>query len=274
MLQLSEIYIYPIKSLGGIRLSEAEITTRGIKYDRRWMLVDANGRFMSQREFPKMTLLKTSIFTNFLKIDDSTTEKELLIRHEPALINVEKKVMVSVWDDHDIVAYEVGNLANNWFSEALGTPTRLVYMPEESHRKVEEKYFVEGDEITSFSDGYPILIIGTASLADLNNRLESPVTINRFRPNFVFTGGGAYEEEDWHKFTIGGVIFYGVKPCGRCVMTTINQETGQKTGKEPLLTLSKYRKVGNKILFGQNVLASQLGTVREGDFMKVLSRIS
>jgi hypothetical protein len=145
-------------------------------------------------------------------------------------------------------------------------------MPEESQRKTDVQYALTGEEITSFSDGYPILIIGQSSLNDLNNRLENPVNINRFRPNFVFTHGEPFEEDNWHEFTVGNIRFFGVKPCARCIMTTINQETGEKKDKEPLLTLNKYRKAGNKILFGQNVLISQLGTVSVGDDVTVISR--
>jgi uncharacterized protein len=269
MLKLSEIYIYPIKSLGGIRLEKANITSRGLENDRRFMLVDANGRFLSQREYPQLAIFQTEIEGDFLKIINKKTDEILRISLSP--ISQSASISVTIWDD-TTSAVEVNHEASEWFTQALGIPTRLVYMHEESQRKTEPNYSLTGDEITSFSDGYPILVIGQSSLDDLNNRLEKPVNINRFRPNFVFTNGEPFEEDAWHEFTVGGVRFFGVKPCARCVMTTINQETGEKSGKEPLLTLNKYRKAGNKILFGQNVLISQLGSVKTGDLIKVKSR--
>lgn len=272
MLQLSEIYIYPVKSLGGIRLETAKITTRGLENDRRFMLVDENGRFLSQREHPQLAIFKTEIEGNFLKITNKKDGSTLKISLQYSLNHkVTQSLKVQIWDD-ETLAVEISSEATNWFTEALGIPARLVYMPEESQRKTDAQYSLTGEEITSFSDGYPILIIGQSSLDDLNNRLENTVNINRFRPNFVFTNGEPFEEDAWHEFTVGSVRFFGVKPCARCIMTTIDQETGEKNGKEPLLTLNKYRKVGNKILFGQNVLISQLGTVSVGDDVKILSR--
>ena len=269
MLKLSEIYIYPIKSLGGIRLDATNITTRGLENDRRFMLVDENGRFLSQREYTQLAIFKTEIEGEYLKITHKKDGQTIKVNLSPSSQSI--PIQVTIWDD-ETTAIEVSQEASNWFTQALGIPTRLVYMHEESQRKVESNYALTGDEITSFSDGYPILIIGQSSLDDLNNRLENPVNINRFRPNLVFTDGEPFEEDAWHEFTVGDVRFFGVKPCARCIMTTIDQETGEKKGKEPLLTLNKYRKAGNRILFGQNVLISQLGTVSIGDDVTVLSR--
>ena len=270
MLQLSEIYIYPVKSLGGIRLEEAEITDRGLQYDRRWMLIDENNRFISQREYSRLALFEVVIQDSDLVVTDRKSGKILRVAHTSIHLNI-FPINVTVWDD-EVVAVEVSQIANDFFTQALGMSTRLVYMPEESHRKTDANYSLHGDEITSFSDGYPILIIGQSSLDDLNNRLAEPITINRFRPNFVFTGGNEFEEEEWHEFKVGGIRFFGVKPCARCIMTTIDPQTGEKEGKEPLLTLNRYRKAGNKILFGQNVLISQVGKVSVGDIIEVISR--
>ena len=270
MLQLSEIYIYPVKSLGGIRLDKAEVTDRGLKYDRRWMLIDENNRFISQREYPQLALFKVAIKDDNLVITDRKSGKILTVSHSPIYPNT-PSLNVTIWDD-EVSAWEVGKIANDFFTQALEMSTRLVYMQDESHRKTDANYSLKGNEITSFSDGYPILIIGQSSLNDLNNRLAEPITINRFRPNFVFTGGNEFEEDEWHEFSVGNIRFFGVKPCARCIMTTIDPETGEKKGKEPLLTLNRYRKAGNKILFGQNVLISQLGNVLVGDEIEVISR--
>ena len=270
MLQLSEIYIYPVKSLGGIRLNESEVTDRGLKYDRRWMLIDENNRFISQREYPQLALFGVAIKDDNLLITDKKTGERLTISNS-LNHSATQSLKVTIWDD-EVEAYQVSKIANDFFTQALGMPIRMVYMPDESHRKTEIDYSLKGDEITSFSDGYPILIVGQTSLDNLNTKLVEPITINRFRPNFVFTGGQAFEEEEWHEFTVGNRRFFGVKPCARCVMTTIDPQTGEKKGKEPLSTLNKYRKAGNKILFGQNVLISQTGSVSVGDIIEVISR--
>lgn len=269
MLKLSEIYIYPVKSLGGIHLDVANITTRGLENDRRFMLIDEKGRFMSQREHPQLAIFQTKIEDTFLKVTHKKTGQILSINLSSN--SQLTPLSVTIWDD-ETSAIEVSNDASLWFTQILEIPTRLVYMPEESQRKTDPQYSLTGEEITSFSDGYPILIIGQSSLNDLNNRLANPVNINRFRPNFVFTDGEPFEEDNWHEFAVGNIRFFGVKPCARCIMTTIDQETGEKKGKEPLLTLNKYRKAGNRILFGQNVLISQLGTVSVGDDVTVISR--
>jgi uncharacterized protein len=271
MLKLSEIYVYPVKSLGGVSLEETEITDRGLQYDRRWMLVDENNRFLSQREYPQLAIFEITLFTDYLRIMDSRSSKGVIVKLEPQFSEITGVIKTTVWDDK-VEAWHISKLVDDFFTEALGIPTRLVYMPEESHRKTDAQYALSGDEITSFSDGYPILIIGQSSMDDLNNRMAEPLSILRFRPNFVFTGGNEFEEDEWHEFNIGNVRFFGVKPCARCVMTTVNPLTGEKKGKEPLLTLNKYRKAGNKILFGQNVLISQLGSVSVGDNIEVVSR--
>lgn len=266
MIQLSEIWIYPVKSLGGIQLQKAQVTDRGLEYDRRWLLVDENGQFLSQRDYPELALFQPKTENDFLTITHRIKLETIAIPLRPTFLKSETKIKVTVWDDV-MDAFEVSLEATNWFSRMLGFGVRLVYMPDESQRKVDAKYAVTGNEINSFSDGYPFLIIGQASLNDLNLRLETPVPMNRFRPNFVFSGGLAYAEETWREIKIGTLTFFGVKPCGRCVMTTIDQDLGTKSSKDPLLTLSKYKKVGNKVIFGQNLVGVELGWVAVGDFV-------
>lgn len=268
-LTLSQIFIYPIKSLGGIALPKAQVEDRGLQYDRRWMLVDEQGQFMTQRAFAGMALLQVALGAEGLQVSHRSHKNlaPLFIPFEPAGLN---PVQVTVWED-SCLALEVSAEANAWFSRALGRSCRLVYMPDTSRRPVDPDYATPG-AITSFSDGFPILLIGQASLEDLNSRLSEPVGMERFRPNLVFTGGQAFEEDDWNYFCIGEHAFQGVKPCRRCVMTTIDQQTAEK-GKEPLQTLSTYRQKGNKILFGQNVLPFTPGqTLCIGDPIKVKSR--
>jgi uncharacterized protein YcbX len=265
MFQITELYIYPIKSLGGIKLDSATVTDRGLKYDRRWMLIDADNLFVSQREFSKMALLKTSISDEFLTVTNTYNNTSINIS-----LNPEKRdlITVSVWDD-SCRAHPVCDEADAWFTAALNTNIRLVYMPDDSQRFIKEKYAAD-NEITSFSDAFPFLLIGQASLDDLNNRLDNPLPINRFRPNIVFTGGEPYFEDIIDKFTINNITFNGVKLCARCNVITIDQDNAESS-KEPTKTLATYRSKNKKIYFGQNLTHSGTGNVSVGDELKLIS---
>lgn len=266
-LRLSEIWIYPIKSLGGIRLNQSKVLEKGLEYDRRWMLVDENGTFLTQRLFPAMALLKLKIEHEALTI----THNQKSISHRISLTPLanQKEIPVTIWDD-SVTAFEVNTESSAWFSDALETKCKLVYFPEENARPVDPRYKVN-DEHVSLADGYPFLIIGQTSLDFLNSKLDQALPMNRFRPNFVFTGGEAHEEDAWRNFTIGSNRFIGVKPCARCAVPTINQETAEK-GQEPTRTLATYRKKENKILFGQNVLAVDHTVLKEGDLITIQTR--
>ena len=256
---LTEINIYPVKSLGGISLHEAEVTDRGLKYDRRWMLVDENGKFLTQRVLPQMSLIKTSIDNHSLKLYHKL--KDELSFSVPLEIYNDKQHKVAVWNDA-VDAIYVSKEADQWFSETLEFKCNLVYMPATSKRRIDTKY-AKKNEIVSFADAFPFLIIGQSSLDDLNSRLDEKLPMNRFRPNFVFEGGAPFDEDKMKSFKLGNIIFYPVKPCSRCVVTTINQDTGTK-GKEPLATLANYRTHNNKVMFGQNLLHEGRGTVKVG----------
>ena len=249
MLTLSELYIYPIKSLGGIALREALVERRGLQYDRRWMLVDAQGRFVSQREVPAMTQLGTAIEGGQLRIFVKKNPADYL--DIPLEEGILFKTRVSIWSDK-CTALEYPLFINEWFSDQLNFPVRLVSMPDTTRRQADGRYAPKGQYV-SFADGFPFLIIGQASLDDLNQRLPDALPTNRFRPNLVFTGGKAYEEDNWTDFQVGHQAFRGVKPCGRCTIITTDQDSGA-IGKEPLRTLAQYRSQGNKVLFGQNVI--------------------
>ena len=262
---ISELLIYPVKSLGGISVQSAVLTDRGFEYDRRFMLIDAQNRFVTQREFPEMAFFKTAILGDQLIITDKRDGSSVAV----SLIAVEgEQIGVQIWDDH-CQAMLLDNAIADWFSARLSQPVQLVYMPDESRRPVDPVYAGNG-ELTSFSDGYPVLIIGEESLKGLNARLENPIPMDRFRPNIVFSGGYLHVEDTFNVFRVGGVELHAVKPCARCVMTTTDHETGKRTA-EPLKTLSKYRSQHNKIYFGQNLLASKTGEVRLGDHLIVLS---
>ena len=264
MLTISELNIYPIKSLGGIALNNATLTDRGFEYDRRWMLVDENGQFLSQREVHAMALLKVQLTGEGLLIRNTNVPgAELLVPFQP---ESSETGMVTVWSNH-CRAQKVSEGADAWFTRQLGQPCKLVYMPDATHRYVDSRY-AHHKEITSFSDGYPLLLIGQASLDDLNSRLATPLPMDRFRPNIVFKGGTPFLEDMMKEFSINGITFYGVKPCARCSITTIDQQTAQ-TAKEPLKTLSTYRMKNNRIHFGQNLLYQGTGIISLGDTVTI-----
>ena len=263
--KLSQIFIYPIKSLGGISLQSSIIKKRGLQYDRRWMLVDENNKYITQRTHPQMALLNVEITNGGLLVSHKdNSNKQLFVPFE----NKGKEILVTVWNDK-CLANESSEEINEWFKQTLDVNCKLVYMPDSSERIVDKKY-VRENKLTSFSDGYPFLIIGQSSLDLLNSKLKTDISITRFRPNFVFIGGVPHEEDKWNKFKIGDAIFRVVKPCARCVITTVNPQTGLK-GKEPLITLSTYRNVNNKILFGQNLVCEKGSIIKVGDILETLS---
>lgn len=241
-------------------MQEAEVEERGFKYDRRWMLVDTYGEFLTQRQHPQLALLQvalgTSELTVFSKVDPS---REISFDLE---MNSGKEMQVKVWGD-EVAALQVDPAVSAWFSDFLGMDVELVVMPASSHRKLDPRYAVQ-EESVSFADGMPYVIIGQASLDELNGRLANPVGMDRFRPNLVFSGGEAYAEDQFKQLRIGEVDFQVVKPCARCVMVTVDQDKGTK-GKEPLATLATYRSQGSKVYFGQNAVALTQGIVRVGD---------
>jgi uncharacterized protein YcbX len=265
MLVISQLFIYPIKSLGGISLNTAQLTDRGLQHDRRWMLIDENNRFLSQREYAQLALFKLEVLADALKVTYTTDNSIINIPFVP----LKKDLLdVVIWDD-TCTGQLVSDAVDAWFTVKLGIPTRLVYMPDETHRATDPRYTTQGS-IASFADAYPALLIGQASLDDLNSRLSEKLPMNRFRPNIVFTGGEAYSEDLMNHITINGVDMYGVKLCARCVMTTIDQETAAKS-KEPLKTLAGYRRKGAKILFGQNLAFNSTGIIKVGDDLNVLT---
>ena len=267
MLTISELYIYPIKSLAGISKEHVEITNTGLQHDRRWMLVDDNNIFLSQRSHPQMALLQPTETAEGIVVTHKNNPTQSIII--PFITEEKTPIQVSIWDDV-CEAIEVSTECNNWFSSMLAISCKLVYMPNETKRLVDKKYAVN-NEVTSFSDGYPILMIGQASLDELNSKLDKPLPMDRFRPNIVFTGGHAHIEDEMKLFSIDDIHFVGAKPCARCVVTTINQQNIEK-GKEPLKTLATYRRKNNKIYFGQNILQQQNGRIAVGKEIKVIER--
>lgn len=261
---LSELNIYPIKSLGGISLQEAEIEEKGLKYDRRWMLIDEEGTFITQRKYFDLALLQVSIAHDQLTITHKKNpDQQISFLLEE---NTGKKITVSIWDDR-VTGVEVSTAVNDWFSDFMKMNVRLVQMPVKERRLVDPRY-AKNNEVVSFADGYPCLLISQASLDGLNEKLAEPLPMNRFRPNLVFTGGTPHIEDTFGSFYLGETLFSAVKPCARCVLTTIDQQTGNK-GPEPLKALAGYRLINKKILFGQNLVHKGSGTIRIGDQLRI-----
>ena len=248
--------------MAGIEVNKAVVTDRGFEHDRRWMLVDESNRFISQREIAEMALMHINILEEGLRVTYLPDAASIIIPFQP---QTEEFAEVTIWDD-TCPGQFVSAECDQWFRDKLGINCRLVYLPNESIRPTDPEYSTEG-HVTSYSDGYPFLLISQASLDDLNTKLPEPIPMNRFRPNIVFTGGEPFSEDLLHTFTIGGIQFHGVKLCARCPIPTINQETLER-GKEPLKTLARYRFKNNKILFGQNLIHEGLGEIAIGDELR------
>ena len=269
-LTLSGLFLYPVKSLGGYAVTEAEVTPRGLRHDRRWLLVDERNRFLTQRQHPGLALLLVAPAHNGFLLTHRQ-RPELLPLFIPFEAQPDRTLFVTVWDDI-LWAWRGAPEADEWLSTALGRACRLVYMSDMVRRDVEPALNPEG-QLVSFADGYPYLLAGEAALADLNTRLAQPVGLDRFRPNLVFAGGPAYDDDHWEQFQIGAVPFRAVRGCGRCVLTTIDQQTATRSPLgDPLRTLATYRQADNSTLFGQNVTGPATGTLRVGSAVTVLSR--
>lgn len=268
-MHVSEINIYPIKSLKAVSLNAAVVESKGLRFDRRWMLVNDKNEFLTQRDFPKMATLDVRIGERGLII--SVENNRLEIAFLPATQN---SAVVKIWSSR-VRALFYEKYINDWFGDVLRTDCKLALMPEETKRKVNYFYAVHKEDAVSFADGYPFLLIGENSLEELNGRLDEAIPMNRFRPNFVVSGAEPFAEDGWKKIRIGETVFHVVKPCGRCVITTIDQETGVAASTEPLKTLATYRipkrSVKKKIMFGQNLIAEASGgEIKVGDELEIL----
>ena len=232
------------------------------------MLVDEFNRFITQRENPLMAQIGIKLNGTGFALYHKPTPQAVF--NLPFSIDNGKRCTVTIWNDVcDAIIFE--DEINDWLSEVLRQEVRLVYMPETTKRLVDAKYAINKESV-SFADSYPFLILGEASLKNLNERLAVPVPMNRFRPNFVFSGGDAFDEDQWKSITIGEVAFLAAKQCERCIITTTDQDTGARTA-EPLRTLSTFRKINNKVLYGQNLLLQKAGIVNVNDKINVLSSV-
>ena len=265
-IRLSGLYVYPIKSCGGISLESAELDATGLRHDRRWMLVDETGEFVSQRTAPRMALVSVSIGGESLTVRaPGMTDLEVPFDGEDG-----DTIGVEVWGDRQR-GVPVGGEADRWFGRFLGGGYRLVRQAEDDVRPVDSVYATDADR-ASFADRFPFLLISEASLEDLNGRMESPLPMNRFRPNLVVRGCGPYSEDGWAEARIGGTVFRVAEPCRRCAITMTDQNTAERA-KEPLRTLATYRRYsGGGVIFGRNLIHALPGTVRVGDAIEVTPR--
>jgi len=264
MPRLNAIFIYPIKSVTGLQVNAWEVTETGLKYDRQWMLIDKQQQFLSQRHAPKMALIKTQIKDQQL-IVTAPKQEDLILSLEPAQSSA--TVIATIWHDQ-CSAQLINSEADQWFSDFLQMPCRLVYQAKNSIRTVDQKYALTNDQ-TSFSDGFPFLITSEASLALLNQQMSLNLTMQRFRPNLVITDCPSYAEDTWRKISIGQINFRLPKPCSRCSVPQINPKTA-KSDKEPLRTLSRTRKWQNQVYFGQNALHDQQGQLQVNDLVNII----
>lgn len=255
---LSDIYIYPVKSLAGIRVSSWPVTETGFKYDRKWMLIDTGQQFLSQRRLPRMALIKTAVTDSQLVLSAPGMDALSLVL-EPKTGNT---INSTIWHDQ-VDALAVSAEADEWLSRFLQVDCQLVYQPEAVIRHVKPGFALPEDQV-AFSDGFPFLLISENSLAALNQAMQLNLPRTRFRPNLVVSGCDSYAEDTWREITIGSISFRLPKPCSRCSVPTIDPETAE-TGKEPLTTLNRLRKWQNKVYFGQNALHNQCGVLSVGD---------
>ncbi len=266
MASVAELLIYPVKSLGGDAHRTAGVEPTGLAGDRRWMVVDAAGRFMTQREQPGMALVQARVAGEALVLS-APGMADLLVPVTPGGTDR----AVTVWRD-TVQARDAGDTAACWLTAAIGAPCRLVHLADPAARPLRPDFARDAREVVSFADGFPLLLASLASLADLNGRMARPVPMSRFRPNVVVAGAPAWAEDGWRRVRIGTAVFRVAKPCDRCVMTTIDQRTGLRPdGHEPLRTLATFRRDRQgRIMFGQNLVPEQCGVITAGDAVEVI----
>lgn len=264
--RVTRLAVYPVKGLGGQLLEAVEVQDRGFAWDRRWMLVGEDHRFLSQRQLPKMTTIKAGVKASELVLSHGINQITVPIK-PPATAS---KIQATIWNDQVEAVFLPD--PGQWLSDILNHHCDLVFMPDTTRRAVNPAFARAGD-IVGFADAYPVLLIGEASLADLNARLSEPVPIDRFRPNIVVSSQEPFIEDQWGELEIGSALLYGTKASDRCSVPTIDQLTGESTGPEPIRTLSRYRRFGDGVYLGQNLTIRRMGRIALNDLVSVRSKI-
>jgi uncharacterized protein YcbX len=262
-LRLASLHIYPVKSCGGLSPADWEVDDFGLRHDRRWMIVTPAGDFITQREQPRLALVRPALADGSLVLR-APGMPELALPLVPA---ARERITVQVWGDIT-QGVPVSAESAEWLSRFLGEPVRLVWMPGDVIRQTDPEYAL-GHRV-SFADGFGFLLIGEASLAELNRRLAKPLPMNRFRPNLVVSGADPFAEDGWRELRVGGLELAVVKPCARCVTTTTDQETAER-GVEPLKALAMFRKRNGQVMFGQNLVHRGTGRIAVGAAVQVVS---
>lgn len=268
-MRLTGLFIHPVKSLRGCAVAAAEVDALGLAGDRRFMVVDEHGRFLTQRTLPRMALVATGLTRDTLTLSAGGAGS-LEVRRAPDPAAPRRRV--SVWKSEQLLAEDCGDDAARWLDAFLGLPCRLVRIGGDFERPILKAVQARSGDRVSFADAFPFLIVSEASLADLNDRLaakgEEPLPMDRFRPSLVIAGCPAFAEDTWPRFQIGGIAFRAGGPCARCVVTTTDQLTAER-GKEPLRTLATYRRDPGDptdVNFGQNLIhETRMGMLRLGD---------
>lgn len=267
-LQISRLAVFPLKSAAGMAVTSAEVTAQGLAWDRRWMLVDAQGLFLSQRRLPRMALIQAGVEQGALRVSAPGMEDLLAVPETP------EPVTVQVWDDR-VLAETVSDRADAWFTRFLGQAARLVYFPDQAKRKVDPDWAGEG-HFTAFSDGFPFLVATQASFDRLSSVWGRPVVWQRFRPNIVIAGTELpFMEDEWSKLRINGMEFALVKPCSRCVIPSIDPTTAEKDRGLQEVLLKLCRRDDGKIYLGQNAVLTAPGPldrIQVGDPVVISSR--
>ncbi|CAM5585484.1 MULTISPECIES: MOSC domain-containing protein [Streptomyces] len=272
--ELTSIHLYPLKGARGLALPEAAVEPWGLAGDRRWMLVDAEDRFITQRSFPTLALVSaTPLPGGGLALAVPGQDPWTVPAPGPGA----PSATVEIWKDK-VSAVSGDATASARLSAFLGVAVRLVHLADPARDRLVDQRFADPGETVSLADGYPLLVTTTDSLDALNaliaegdHAAEGPLPMERFRPSVVVSGTGAWDEDGWARVAVGEVTFKVAKMCGRCVVTTTDQRTAER-GKEPLRTLSRHRRFGSQLVFGQNLIPESTGTVRAGDPFTVLAR--
>lgn len=264
LMNLQDIYVYPIKSSAGINLSTSWVDNIGLPFDRRFVVSDEKGRFVTARTDPRLCLIQCNLTATGL-ILTAPDMPILQIDYDKCLEHYQP---ISIWNDSLEGQCCLPHI-DQWFTQYLAKPSKLLYFGEKSTRKV-----VKTDNPVAFADGYPLLLISQASLDDLNKRLKFPVSMSQFRPNLVVHNCAPFEEDKWQHIRIGEVEFEVTKPCSRCIFTTVDPTTGEKhPQQEPLTTLKSYRQVeGGDVMFGQNLIPLNKGQIKRGDTVTIIKQ--
>jgi uncharacterized protein YcbX len=264
MISVSNLTYYPIKACRGFDLAESQVERMGLVNDRRMMVVTPEGEFLTQREHAKLALVTPTQKNGTVTLSAPNFDSIQFVTQTSGT-----PIPVNIWKSKGVGAIDQGDETAQWFSDWLGAPVRLVHIDPNFKRRLNPDYAVSPEDRTGFADGYPILVISEASLQDLNSKLDSALPMNRFRPNLVVKGCAPFAEDTWKRIRIGSMEMALVKPCPRCVVTTIDKET-LKRDKEPLKTLSGYRNQNGGAMFGMNVIPLNEGRIEIGMEVEVL----